>query len=105
MTTCGIDNRRFNVSVFRGDVCGEFDCQEATPNLDTTCEDGVAFHSVFLAESGEDYFLYIHSSETTGNVDDVEYLGIAFFRSEIEDNDTVFTGASRFVPLLWIQIP
>ena len=101
VTTCGIDNRRFNVSVFYGDVCGEFDCHEATPNLDITCEDGVAFQSVFVAESGEDYYLYIHSSETTGDVDDVGYFGIAFFQSGFEGDSSTSSGGSRFVPLLW----
>jgi hypothetical protein len=104
VTTCGI-LLSFNISVFSGDVCGEFSCHDATPNLDFTCEDGLpAFQLTFVADSGQEYYVYVHAAESSDDLN-IGYFGIAFFRSQIEgdsNSDITESGANGFAYSLWM---
>jgi hypothetical protein len=79
---------RFDVSVFFGEVCGEFSCIEATPNFDLSCDDdGLASQTTWIAEAGQGYQIYVHAVDSDDDLTIGPYE-LRFSRAEVADDDS-----------------
>jgi hypothetical protein len=77
---------RFDVSVFFGEVCGEFSCREATPNFDLSCDDdGLASETTWIAKAGQEYHVYVHAVDSDEDLTIGPYE-LRFSRAEVTDD-------------------